>query len=213
VNKTAVAMNIVSRRPWMITCRRRSVRSCSADTPDFALDGAGFIFRRRIAYREGIGVGDPEFVLKFRHPEFEQAGVLDMRLKTQGKYRIKFKAGLLPPKDHAGGRRILYSHNCQFGRARAAAPRSVGQRAGRLGRKRTTPARWRARGYARLGQPLTPTTANHRVRQLVLSSHPDYLSKRSSQDLLFFLDHRLKTRPPQFSGDFSSKRRNDALLP
>ena len=40
---------------------------------------------------------------------------VDMRPKIAGKYRIKFKAEILPLKDQVGGYRILYSHNCQFG--------------------------------------------------------------------------------------------------
>jgi hypothetical protein len=61
-------------------------------------------------------VGAPEYVLKFRHPELDRAAALDMR-PSVGKYRIKFKAELLPLKDRAGGSRILYSHNCLFGLA------------------------------------------------------------------------------------------------
>ncbi|RBP16804.1 hypothetical protein DFR50_10481 [Roseiarcus fermentans] len=86
-----------------------------ADTPDFALYASAFILRRRIAYHEGFAVGDPEVVFKFRHPDLDRAQALDMRPKIEGKYRIKFKAELLPLKDRAGGYRVLYSHNCQFG--------------------------------------------------------------------------------------------------
>ena len=85
------------------------------DTPDFRLYNNAFILRRRIHYLDGFAVGDPEVVFKFRHPDEEQATRLDMRPKIAGKYRIKFKAEVLPLKDKIGGFRILYSHNCQFG--------------------------------------------------------------------------------------------------
>lgn len=85
------------------------------DTDDFALYGSAFILRRRIAYQEGFAVGDPEIVFKFRHPDQPRAAALDMRPKIDGKYRIKFKAEILPLKDRVGGYRVLYSHNCQFG--------------------------------------------------------------------------------------------------
>lgn len=85
------------------------------DTPDFRLYNNAFILRRRIAYVDGFPVGDPEIVFKFRHPDEEKATALDVRPKIAGKYRIKFKAEILPLKDQVGGYRILYSHNCQFG--------------------------------------------------------------------------------------------------
>jgi hypothetical protein len=85
------------------------------DTPDFALYRNAFILRRRISYVHGFGVGDPEIVFKFRHPEEEKATSLDVRPQIEGKYRIKFKAEALPLKDEVGGYRLLYSHNCQFG--------------------------------------------------------------------------------------------------
>jgi hypothetical protein len=120
VRKTAAGMNLgfTQALDYYLSPKIREI--VFADTPDFALYGAGFILRRRIAYREGFPVGDPEFVLKFRHPEFERAAALDVRLKTEGRSRIKFKAELLPLKDRAGGRRVLYSHNCQFGLGPAA---------------------------------------------------------------------------------------------
>ena len=120
VRKTAVAMNVglTHSLDYYLSPKIREI--VFADTPDFALYGAGFILRRRISYRSGFPVGDPEFVLKFRHPEFERAAALDMRLKTEGRYRIKFKAELLPLRDRVGGQRVLYSHNCQFGLGPAA---------------------------------------------------------------------------------------------
>jgi hypothetical protein len=85
------------------------------DTPDFRLYNNAFILRRRISYVDGFPVGDPEIVFKFRHPDEQKATTLDVRPKIAGKYRIKFKAEVLPLKDQVGGYRILYSHNCQFG--------------------------------------------------------------------------------------------------
>ena len=81
----------------------------------FALYGSAFILRRRIAYKDWFPFGDPEIVFKFRHPEERRATALDMRPRIGGKYRIKFKAEVLPLKDRVGGYRTLYSHNCQFG--------------------------------------------------------------------------------------------------
>jgi len=85
------------------------------DTPDFALYNNAFILRRRITYEDGFPVGDPEIVFKFRHPDRDRAGAVDVRPQIAGKHRIKFKAEALPLKDEVGGFRILYSHNCQFG--------------------------------------------------------------------------------------------------
>ncbi len=90
------------------------------DTSDFALYRGAFILRRRISYVDGFPEGDPEIVFKFRHPEEAKATGLDMRPKIEGKYRIKFKAEVLPLKDRIGGYRILYSHNCQFGLSQTA---------------------------------------------------------------------------------------------
>ena len=87
------------------------------DTPDFRLYNNAFILRRRICYVDGFPVGDPEIVIKYRHPDEKVAAAVDMRPKIAGKYRIKFKAEALPLKDRVGGYRILYSHNCQFGQS------------------------------------------------------------------------------------------------
>ena len=85
------------------------------DTPDFQLYKNAFILRRRISYVDGFPVGDPEIVFKYRHPEEVKATAVDVRPKIAGKYRIKFKAEVLPLKDSVGGYRILFSHNVQFG--------------------------------------------------------------------------------------------------
>lgn len=90
------------------------------DTEDFALYRGAYILRRRIAYENGFPVGDPEIVFKFRHPEEAKATELDVKPKIPGKYRIKFKAEVLPLKDGLGGYRVLYSHNCQFGLSQTA---------------------------------------------------------------------------------------------
>jgi hypothetical protein len=84
------------------------------DTPDFRLYNNGFILRRRISYVDGFPMGEPEIVFKFRYPDERKAAALDVRPRIAGKYRIKFKAQALPLKDHLGGYRLLYSHNCQF---------------------------------------------------------------------------------------------------
>ncbi len=90
------------------------------DTADFALYGAAYILRRRIAYEDGFPVGDPEIVFKFRHPDRARAAALDMRPQIGGKFRIKFKAEVLPLKEKLGGYRILFSHNCEFGLSQTA---------------------------------------------------------------------------------------------
>jgi hypothetical protein len=118
VQKTAAAMNLGFTLDPEFDLPPKIREIVFADTSDFTLYGAAFILRRRIAYHEGFPVGAPEYVLKFRHPELDRAAALDMRPRV-GKYRIKFKAELLPLKDRAGGARILYSHNCQFGLGQA----------------------------------------------------------------------------------------------
>jgi hypothetical protein len=95
--------------------RRPEIREIVfADTPDFRLYKNAFILRRRISYEDGFPVGDPEVVFKFRHTDEPSATKVDVRPKIAGKYRIKFKAEVLPLKDRIGGYRLLYSHNCQF---------------------------------------------------------------------------------------------------
>ena len=98
------------------TARRPEIREIIfGDTPDFRLYNNSFILRRRICYQDGFPVGDPEIVFKFRNPDRDKAMALDVRPKIAGKYRIKFKAQVLPLKDEVGGFRLIYSHNCQFG--------------------------------------------------------------------------------------------------
>jgi len=85
------------------------------DTPDFRLYNHAFILRRRIPYRDGFPIGDPEIVFKFRHPDIQKAAEVDVRPNIRGDFRVKFKAEVLPLKDRLGGLRLLYSHNVQFG--------------------------------------------------------------------------------------------------
>ena len=85
------------------------------DTPDFRLYNHAFILRRRIQYRDGFPVGDPEIVFKFRHPNIQKAAEVDVRPNIRGDFQVKFKAEVLPLKERLGGMRILYSHNVEFG--------------------------------------------------------------------------------------------------
>ena len=84
------------------------------DTEDFRLYNNAFIFRRRVRFEDGFPVEEPEIVLKFRHPDQQQAAEVDVRPNLPGDYRIKFKAEALPLKDQLGGYRLLFSHNVQF---------------------------------------------------------------------------------------------------
>src|SRR5262245_14146181 len=85
------------------------------DTADFRLYNNAFILRRRVPYKDGFPIGDPEIVFKYRHPDLQQAAEVDVRPRITGDYRIKFKAEALPLKDGLGGIRFLYSHNVEFG--------------------------------------------------------------------------------------------------
>lgn len=85
------------------------------DTADFRLYNNAFILRRRILYRDGFPVGDPEIVFKFRHPDIQKAAEADVRPNIRGDFQVKFKAEVLPLKDRLGGMRTLFSHNVEFG--------------------------------------------------------------------------------------------------
>jgi hypothetical protein len=87
------------------------------DTVDFRLYNNAFILRRRIPYKDGFPIGDPEIVFKFRHPDMQVAAETDVRPNILGDHRVKFKCQALPLKDKLGGIRLLYSHNVQFPRA------------------------------------------------------------------------------------------------
>ena len=95
------------------------------DTQDFRLYNNAFILRRRMDYEDGFLVGDPEIVFKFRHPDLPTAAAVDMTPQIDGDHVIKFKAEALPLKDRAGGVRLLYSHNCQFGISQIGAQRDL----------------------------------------------------------------------------------------
>ena len=87
------------------------------DTDDFRLYNNAFILRRRIPYRDGFPVGDPEIVFKFRHPDLQTAAETDVRPQIRGDHRVKFKCQALPLKEKLGGIRLLFSHNVQFPRS------------------------------------------------------------------------------------------------
>jgi hypothetical protein len=84
------------------------------DTKDFSLYNNSFILRRRITYKDGFPVGNPEIVFKFRHPDLQTAAEMDVRPNVLGEYQIKFKTEALPLKEKIGGCRLLYSHNVEF---------------------------------------------------------------------------------------------------
>ncbi|MGZ3445795.1 MAG: hypothetical protein ACXU88_08955 [Myxococcaceae bacterium] len=85
------------------------------DTTDFRLYNNAFILRRRIPYKDGFPIGDPEIVFKYRHPDMQKAAEIDVRPNIIGDYRIKFKTEALPLKEELGGYRLLFSHNVEFG--------------------------------------------------------------------------------------------------
>jgi hypothetical protein len=87
------------------------------DTHDFRLYNNAFILRRRIPYKDGFPVGDPEIVFKFRHTDIQAAAETDVRPQIPGSHRVKFKCQALPLKEKLGGIRLLYSHNVQFPRS------------------------------------------------------------------------------------------------
>jgi len=87
------------------------------DTEDFRLYNNAFILRRRIPYKDGFPIGDPEVVFKFRHPDMQVAAETDMRPRIFGDHRVKFKCQALPLKEKLGGIRLLFSHNVQFFRS------------------------------------------------------------------------------------------------
>jgi hypothetical protein len=84
------------------------------DTADFRLYNNAFILRRRIPYKDGFPIGDPEIVFKFRHPDMQTAAETDVRPQILGDHRVKFKCQALPLKEKLGGIRLLFSHNVQF---------------------------------------------------------------------------------------------------
>jgi len=113
--RTAKSLNVGFREDPKVDEAPRVREIIFVDTPDFRLYKNGFILRRRIAYVDGFPSGDPEIVFKFRYPDLRRAAALDVRPRISGQYRLKFKAQALPHKNHLGGYRMLYSHNCKFG--------------------------------------------------------------------------------------------------
>jgi len=87
------------------------------DTQDFRLYNNAFILRRRIPYKDGFPVGDPEIVFKFRHHDIQTTAETDVRPQIFGDHRVKFKCQALPLKEKLGGIRMLFSHNVQFPRS------------------------------------------------------------------------------------------------
>lgn len=87
------------------------------DTQDFRLYNNAFILRRRIPYKDGFPIGDPEVVFKFRHPDMQMAAETDVRPQILGDHQVKFKCQALPLRDKLGGIRMLFSHNVQFPRS------------------------------------------------------------------------------------------------
>jgi len=84
------------------------------DTNDFRLYNHAFILRRRIPYKDGFPIGDPEIVFKFRHPDMQLCAETDVRPHILGDHRVKFKCQAMPLKEKLGGIRLLFSHNVQF---------------------------------------------------------------------------------------------------
>ena len=73
------------------------------DTEDFRLYNNAFILRRRIPYKDGFPIGEPEIVFKFRHPDLQMCAETDMRPNILGDHRVKFKVQALPLKEKLGG--------------------------------------------------------------------------------------------------------------
>ena len=84
------------------------------DTEDFRLYNNAFILRRRIPYKDGFPMGEPEIVFKFRHPDMQLCAETDVRPHILGDHRVKFKCQAMPLKEKLGGVRVLFSHNVQF---------------------------------------------------------------------------------------------------
>jgi hypothetical protein len=98
-----------------VTDRRPRIREVLFfDTPTFTFYKNSFILRRRIPYQDGFPSGEPEVVLKFRHPKLRKAAAVDLRPNIPGRYQIKFKSEALPLRDRIGGFRRLFSHNVEF---------------------------------------------------------------------------------------------------
>lgn len=84
------------------------------DTEDFRLYNNAFILRRRIPYKNGFPISEPEIVFKFRHPDMQRCAETDVRPHILGDHQVKFKCQAMPLKEKLGGIRLLFSHNVQF---------------------------------------------------------------------------------------------------
>src|SRR5262249_38369272 len=84
---------------------------------DFRLYNNAFILRRRIPYKDGFPIGEPEIVFKFRHPDMQLCSETDVRPHIPGDHQVKFKCQAMPLKEKLGGVRLLFSHNVQFPRS------------------------------------------------------------------------------------------------
>ena len=82
------------------------------DTDEFRLYNNAFILRRRIPYKDGFPIGEPEIVFKFRHPDMQVAAETDVRPNILGDHRVKFKAQALPLKEKLGGIRCSSPTMC-----------------------------------------------------------------------------------------------------
>ncbi len=86
------------------------------DTADFRLYNNAFILRRRIPYKDGFPIGDPEIVFKFRHPDMQKTAEMDVRPKITGRLPDQVQGrgaaaqGRARRDSHA-----LFSHNVEFG--------------------------------------------------------------------------------------------------
>ena len=105
------------------------------DTDDFRLYNNAFILRRRIPYKDGFPIGEPEIVFKFRHPDLQMCAETDIRPNILGDHRVKFKVQALPLKEKLGGIRLLYSHNVQLPRGAIGMGRENIARHGRNGHR------------------------------------------------------------------------------
>src|SRR5258708_16841553 len=84
------------------------------DTPHFKLYNHGFILRKRTFYHHGTADPRHELVLKYRHPDKQNALAVDPRPLLPCKYTMKFKEEMLRPREGALGMRLIYSHNCEL---------------------------------------------------------------------------------------------------
>ena len=84
------------------------------DTEDFRLYNNAFILRRRIPYKDGFPIGDPEIVFKFRHPDMQVAAETDVRpahsRRPSRQVQVPGAAAQGKTRRHPSA----FSHNVQF---------------------------------------------------------------------------------------------------